>query len=82
MFFIIPVGVDYRTDRMPVVTQAEPLSMGWCLECHRDPASRLRPSAAVTEMEWFPPRDHAEWAARTIEEKGIAPPEDCSGCHR
>jgi hypothetical protein len=76
------VSCHGRIDQMPVVTQAEPLSMGWCLECHRDPASRLRPSDAVTEMEWFPPRDHAEWAAQRIESQGIAPPQDCSGCHR
>jgi hypothetical protein len=71
-----------RIDQMVVVTQAEPLSMGWCLDCHRDPSGHLRPTEAVTEMEWFPPRDHDEWAARTIDERGIAPPEDCSGCHR
>jgi len=26
-----------RIDRMDVVTQEQPLSMGWCLECHRNP---------------------------------------------
>jgi hypothetical protein len=76
------VSCHGRIDQMEVVTQAEPLSMGWCLDCHRDPVARLRPTSAVTEMEWFPPRDQAEWAAQTIQEKGIAPPEDCSGCHR
>ena len=35
------VSCHGRIDQMPVVTQAEPLSMGWCLDCHRDPASRL-----------------------------------------
>jgi hypothetical protein len=76
------VSCHGRIDRMPVVTQAQPLSMGWCLDCHRDPASSLRPADAVTDMEWFPPRDQEEWAAQTIREKSIAPPEDCSGCHR
>jgi hypothetical protein len=76
------VSCHGRIDQMDVVTQAEPLSMGWCLECHRDPVSRLRPTGAVTEMEWFPPRDQAEWAAQTIQEKSLAPPQDCSGCHR
>jgi len=66
--------------QMEVVTQAEPLSMGWCLDCHRNPAPNLRPPAEVTNMEWIPPRDHAEWAAKAAED--LAPPEDCSGCHR
>lgn len=30
-----------RVDRMPRVTQVEPLSMGWCLDCHRNPEPAL-----------------------------------------
>lgn len=67
---------------MEVVWQAEPLSMSWCLDCHRDPAARLRPPAEVTSMEWTPPKDQAQWAAQTIADKRLAPPVDCSGCHR
>ena len=33
-----------RIDRMEVVYQAKPLSMAWCLECHRDPGPNLRPA--------------------------------------
>jgi hypothetical protein len=65
---------------MEVVTQAEPLSMSWCLDCHRNPAPNLRPPSEVTNMEWIPPRDHVEWAAEVA--LGLDPPEDCSGCHR
>ncbi|MDX1740427.1 MAG: cytochrome c3 family protein, partial [Rhodothermales bacterium] len=32
-----------RVDQMAVVQLAEPLSMGWCLECHREPELYLRP---------------------------------------
>jgi hypothetical protein len=71
-----------QIDQMEVVWQAKPLSMGWCLDCHRNPAPHLRPVDEVTNMQWFPARDHAEFASRTIEERHIAPPEDCSGCHR
>lgn len=71
-----------RIDQMEVVYQAEPLSMGWCLDCHRDPTAHLRPADAVTDMQWFPPSDQAEQAAQLIEQKSLAPPEDCSGCHR
>jgi hypothetical protein len=68
--------------QMDEVTQTRPLSMSWCLDCHRDPAPNLRPPAEVTNMEWLPPKDHAAWAEQAVRERGIAPPVDCSGCHR
>ena len=76
------VSCHGAVDKMVEITQVEPLSMGWCLDCHRNPAPHLRPTEDVTNMEWFPPRDHAEFAARMIEEKKLQPPVDCSGCHR
>jgi hypothetical protein len=39
-----------RIDQMVEVTQAEPLNMGWCLDCHRSPENHLRPSSDVTRM--------------------------------
>jgi hypothetical protein len=67
---------------MEVVTQAEPLSMRWCLDCHRSPEQHLRPTEEVTNMDWIPSRDHAAFAAGVIEAKNLRPPEDCSSCHR
>src|SRR6185312_1142784 len=32
-----------RVDQMARVEQAEPLTMGWCLSCHRNPTPNLRP---------------------------------------
>lgn len=77
------VSCHGRIDQMEVVTQAEPLSMGWCLDCHRSPEENLRPLDRLTDMDWTP-------AAATEEERrviaGLAaratPPENCSGCHR
>ena len=71
-----------KIHEMEVVMQVQPLSMSWCLDCHRNPAPHLRPTEEVTNMEWFPGKDHAEFARRTIEEKDLTPPVDCSGCHR
>jgi len=71
-----------KINEMEVVWQAEPLSMGWCLDCHRNPAPHLRPAEEITNMEWSPSKDQAEFAARVIAEKGLAPPEKCAGCHR
>lgn len=35
-----------------VVHQVQPLSMGWCLECHRDPTPHLVPPDKVTDLYW------------------------------
>lgn len=39
-----------RVDQMEVVYQAQPLNMGWCLSCHREPEKYLRPKDQVTSM--------------------------------
>ena len=71
-----------RIDEMEVVAQAQPLSMGWCLDCHRNPDPYLRPQHEVTTMDWSPPRDQLQVAAMIKSEKNLRPPLDCTGCHR
>lgn len=39
-----------RVDQMPLTRQAKPLTMQWCLDCHRDPGDRLRPADKITTM--------------------------------
>ncbi len=68
--------------QMEKVMQVEPLSMGWCLDCHRDPDEYLRPVSEVTNMNWVKPADHADFVEKWKKEKNINPPVDCSGCHR
>lgn len=46
------VSCHGRVDKMVVVYQAEPLSMGWCLSCHRNPAPNLRPKEDVYDLNW------------------------------
>lgn len=70
-----------RIDQMPVVTQSKPLSMGWCLGCHRAPEQFLRPPELVTKMGFQPAQDQLQQNLKRIEEEGIYPPTDCSGCH-
>jgi len=41
-----------RIDTMEIVSQQQPLSMSWCLECHSNPAPNLRPVEAITAMGW------------------------------
>lgn len=67
---------------MDRVTQKKPLSMSWCLDCHRDPRPYLRREEELTNTRWEPPADQAEFAKARIEELGIAPPENCGACHR
>jgi hypothetical protein len=67
---------------MAEVRQVKPLSMAWCLECHRDPAANIRPREQVTNLAWKPDRDAAEIGRELIAKNKIHPPTNCSGCHR
>ena len=79
------VSCHGRVDQMEVVRQDQPLSMGWCLDCHRDPGPSLRPKSEITNMTWQPPEDVEE--RKKLQETLLAevkpvPPQHCSGCHR
>ncbi len=72
-----------RVDQMEVVQKATPMSMGWCLECHRDPVNALRPTDRITQLGWD------QRTEMTLEERDelakryhINPSENCSTCHR
>lgn len=67
---------------MEVVSLDQPLSMGWCLDCHRNPDPHLRPKEAITVMGWVPPDDQPARAAAIKSSLKLNPPETCSGCHR
>lgn len=71
-------------DRMPLMRQAAPLTMGWCLECHRDPAPNLRPREAVFDMQWTPPKNQGEEGKRLLAQYHIDTRylTDCPVCHR
>ena len=71
-----------NVDEMEKVMQVEPLSMSWCLDCHREPEMHLRPAEEVTNMKWIAPENQWLLARQIIEEKNLNPPVDCSGCHR
>ncbi len=71
-----------RIDKMDVVAQSQPLSMSWCLDCHRNPDPHLRPSHEVTNMDWSPPKDQLQSAALIKKAKKLNPPLDCAACHR
>ena len=67
-----------RVDKMEVVEQVEPLSMGWCLDCHRNPDDIMRPVDQVTNMVWTAP----EGGVDPADLREVNPPTSCSTCHR
>jgi hypothetical protein len=86
-----------RVDRMAVVTQEAPLSMSWCLECHRNPESKIRNPQLVTHLGWTFNGDeqakkqfaneaayHEFWFKQNHINTGAMfnPLQDCSTCHR
>ncbi len=75
------VSCHGRVDRMERVQQVERLSMGWCLECHRNPEPHLRPQAFITRMDWTPGAD-TSIGAKIRKQNNINPSTDCSTCHR
>lgn len=76
------VSCHGRIDRMEQVTQVERLSMGWCLECHRNPEQHLRPQEFVTVMDWTPGEPQEVLGKRLREKNNLNPSTDCSTCHR
>jgi hypothetical protein len=74
-----------RVDTMPLMYQKAPLTMAWCLDCHRDPAKYVRPRDQVFNMAWQAPSDDPGLGARLVKEYKIGTVEQltsCSTCHR
>ena len=68
---------------MEVVYQVQPLSMDWCLDCHRSDAPDVRPVSEVTNMYWTPPADYDQFVSSWVAEHGEERPVgDCQKCHR
>jgi len=72
-----------RVDQMSVVSQAVPLTMDWCLSCHRNPTPNIRPVADVAVMGWQPSAND-QAAATPLEQYAINTMHltDCDICHR
>ncbi|WXH31039.1 hypothetical protein WA016_05014 [Myxococcus stipitatus] len=74
-----------RVDQMAAVEQFAPLTMAWCLECHRNPEPHLRPPEFITSMTWTPPKDKAqaiELGNKLKAEYDVHSRTSCSTCHR
>lgn len=80
-----------RIDQMPVVHQKEPLSMGWCLDCHRQPETALVDPKLVTNLHEVESQLSARAKGETSSRpdgfnltgvlRTLEPPQGCGACH-
>jgi hypothetical protein len=75
--------------KMDEVQHAKPLSMTFCLDCHRNPELNLRPPDKVTQLDW-------DWDAnphvaadkqlaegrKFVHDWKVNASQNCSACHR
>lgn len=71
-----------QVDSMPLMWRVTPLTMAWCLECHRAPERYVRPREAVFSMSYRPPANQLELGRKLIGEYNIRKLTDCYTCHR
>jgi mono/diheme cytochrome c family protein len=75
---------------MEEIYHYQPLSMTFCLNCHRDPAAHLRPADKITDLNWTPPGNTAEEKERwqrihgkqLMDDWKVESLQTCSSCHR
>jgi hypothetical protein len=63
--------------------------MTYCLDCHRNPAMRVRPLDKITDLDWTPAQDPRDLASKQLElgagivhDWKIESLQNCSTCHR
>ncbi len=71
-----------RVDQMPLMWQEAPLTMKWCLDCHRNPERFVRPREEVFNMAWKPNEPQEQLGRRLVKEYHIESLISCSTCHR
>jgi hypothetical protein len=78
------VSCHGRIDEMALTYKAVPLTMQFCISCHRNPAPALRPANEITHMNWRPRGDLAALGSSLLVQNHIRVGEltDCSVCHR
>ncbi|MFN8443022.1 MAG: cytochrome c3 family protein [Caldilineaceae bacterium] len=73
-----------RVNTMPLMYKAEPMTMEWCLNCHRAPQQQIRPRSEVFNINYVRPANQLELGQQLVKEYHI--PTDrltnCYVCHR
>jgi hypothetical protein len=68
---------------MDEVAQAKPLSMSFCLECHRNPAQYVRPPEEVFNLDWQRPENFTKTQGQElVKHWNLNLSQSCSACHR
>ena len=67
-----------QVNQMDEVYHAKPLSMGFCLDCHRKPEDYIRPVDLVTQLDWKGQVN----GKQLVHDWNVKPGESCSVCHR
>ena len=76
------VSCHGRVDKMPLMYQDAPLTMEWCLACHRDPVQNIRAREDVTKMDWQPPAGFERRQLELAALYNVQSKTSCSTCHR
>ena len=73
-----------KVNEMDVVTQKKPMSMAFCLDCHRAPAEHVRANGDIFNLDsqTIAAAHGLDAARKFVSERNINPPQSCSGCHR
>jgi hypothetical protein len=70
-------------ETMPLTYKAKSLTMGFCLDCHRNPGPHLRPRSAIYDTQWHRSPDTPAAAKLLatfhVPNRNLT---DCSLCHR
>jgi len=67
-------------DKMNFVYQHAPLTMTWCLECHRAPEKFIRPQEEVFNMSYVP-KNQSTLGPELVKRYGVKSMTHCSTCH-
>jgi len=73
-----------RIDTMDEVYHAQPLSMAFCLECHRHPETKLRPLDKITDLAWQAnsEADQVAFGTEKMKQWRVESIQTCAACHR
>jgi hypothetical protein len=71
-----------RVDQMPKTVKSQTMSMGWCLDCHRDPVPHLRPREAVFAMGYEPHGQGLPEDVLAFYQEASRRLTSCNTCHR
>jgi hypothetical protein len=79
------VSCHGEVEKMPLAMKAEPMTMQWCLDCHRAPENHLRPLDKIVDTDWKA-EDQLTLGRQLVKDYKVDQALDrltnCSTCHR